>query len=348
MARGVPAMRHLRAVVLAVLVLDRVATESPGQATSDRVGQRVIMHFGNAPKGRKQAFDDERRGNTLADSDQAIRIDLIASAGSAARGGAGKVERDSDNDPRHADKPTGRRLIVASAYNNRGYDRYSAGDCDKAIADYNEAIRLDPRFALAYNNRGMAWWDKGDRDKALADYNEAIRLDPRFAWPYNNRGNVREDEGEYDKALADYDEAIRLDPRFAWAYSNRGTVWEHLGEYEKALADYNEAIRLDPKDPTAYCNRAWLWATCPDARHRDAKRAVESARKACKLGRWKDAYAIGTLAAAYADAGDFDAALKWQYRAQGLYKDEKDQAEGWQRLALYRQKKPYREEPKAR
>src|SRR5262249_21929950 len=67
----------------------------------------------------------------------------------------------------------------------------SAGnhDYDRAIADYSEAIRLNPQYALAFDNRGNAYWNKADYDRALSDYNEAIRLDPKYASAYYNRGN---------------------------------------------------------------------------------------------------------------------------------------------------------------
>ena len=63
-------------------------------------------------------------------------------------------------------------------------------DYDKAIADYDEAIELDPKDAVAYNNRGVAWYAKNEYDKAIADFNEAIRLDPEDAVAYINRGNA--------------------------------------------------------------------------------------------------------------------------------------------------------------
>ena len=62
------------------------------------------------------------------------------------------------------------------------------GDCEKAIADYTEAIRLDPKDAKAYYNRGVAYGEKGERDKAIADFTEAIRLNPKMAWAYIFRG----------------------------------------------------------------------------------------------------------------------------------------------------------------
>ena len=75
---------------------------------------------------------------------------------------------------------------------------------------------------------------------------------------------------------------------------------------------------------------------------RDGTRAIESASRACELSGWKDANDIDTLAAAYAEAGDFDAAVKWQTKANALYADAGDKATGQERLKLYRENKPYR------
>ena len=74
------------------------------------------------------------------------------------------------------------------AYNNRGFARADKKEYDKAIADFSEAIRLDPKDATAYYNRGIAWAGKNEYDKAIADYSEAIRLDPKDASAYINRG----------------------------------------------------------------------------------------------------------------------------------------------------------------
>jgi len=147
----------------------------------------------------------------------------------------------------------------ATAYNNRGLARQAKGDLDGALADYNEAIRLNPQYANAYNNRGLARQAKSDLDDAIADYNEAIRLNPQFANAYNNRGNARYDKGDLDGALADYNEAIRLNPQFANAYNNRGNARQAKGDLDGALADYNEAIRLNPQYANAYYNRANTW-----------------------------------------------------------------------------------------
>ena len=121
------------------------------------------------------------------------------------------------------------------------------GDTDRAIADYTEAIRLDPKFAIAYNNRGLAYRDKGDTDRAIADFTEAIRLDPKFANAYASRGVAYRDKGDMDRAIADYTEAIRLDPKLAIAYVNRGLAYEKLADFARARSDFNATLGLSQK-----------------------------------------------------------------------------------------------------
>ena len=231
-----------------------------------------------------------------------------------------------------------------AAHNNRGNARLAKREFDRALADYDEAIRLKPNYTMAYVNRGNTWQAKKEFDRAILDYDQAIRLKPDHAMAYNNKGNALRAKKEFDAAIAEYDEAIRIDPKSAAAYNNRGSAWRAKGDHDRALADFETTIRVDPKFINGHNRRAWLWATCPDPKFRDGKKAIEAARRACELSDWKNAEFLDTLAAAQAEAGVFDQAVRWQQEAIKRQPANADNRKEFQdRLALYRDKKPYRE-----
>ena len=151
------------------------------------------------------------------------------------------------------------------AFNNRGAAYERKGQYDRAIQDFNEALKLEQDFAEVFYNRGVAYADEGELDHAIEDYGRAIRLKGDYAAAYNNRGNAYKQKVEYDRAIVDYDHAIKIKPDYAAAFNNRGNTYKEKGEYERAIVDFDEAIRLKPDYAAAYNNRGVVF---------DARRGV--------------------------------------------------------------------------
>jgi tetratricopeptide (TPR) repeat protein len=231
----------------------------------------------------------------------------------------------------------------ASLYSARGGARHVGKQFDRAIADYDVAIRLDPKSALAYIGRGMSWVARKDYDKAIEDFNEAIWLAPLSLTAYGSRGLAWHFQKEYRKAIVDYDRVLQMDPESSSTYTRRALAWKDLKAYAKAVADFEIAIRLDAEEPVAHDGLARIRAACPDAKYRDGKEAIAWANRACELTSWKNPAYLATLAEAHAEAGDFDAAMTWQARANALHPEAEEKSRGEKRLELYRQKTPYRE-----
>jgi tetratricopeptide (TPR) repeat protein len=133
----------------------------------------------------------------------------------------------------------------------------------------------------------------------------------------------------------------------ARAYYERGRSARYSsGEYGDAIADYEAAVRVDPDYARAFSDLAWLRAAGPTAEFRDSTKAIENATKACELTDWKDHRYVGTLAAVYAEVGDFATAVEWQKKAIDLLTEDnraKWQAHYESRLKLYQSGKPYHE-----
>ena len=235
----------------------------------------------------------------------------------------------------------------AKAYNDRGTCYLGKGDYDQALRDFDKAIALSPADDNAYNNRGLAYSEQGNYNQAIRDLNQAIELNPRDAKAYNNRGTCYLGKGDYDRAIRDFDQAIELNPRDAKAYNDRGTCYLGKGDYDRAISHYRQALRLRGDWPVVLNNLAWILATHEDTEIRDGAQAVRLAEQACQLEDSKVPTSLDTLAAAYAEIGQFERAVKTAERAVQLARNagEEQLARDIQgRLQSYRAKRPYREQ----
>jgi tetratricopeptide (TPR) repeat protein len=242
-------------------------------------------------------------------------------------------------------RPMPKQAAQVSWYRARAVICDRMGQSDRALQDLTWAVQLNPADPLTYVDRGLTYKGLRDYDKALADLGEAVRLDPQWASAYFHRANLFKARRDYDQALADYSAALRLDPKDTDAYFNRAATYRARKQYAQAAADWSEVVRLDPQDAEAHDRLAWLLATCPDAAVRDGSRAVDHAGSACDLTEGKNPSYLATLAAAFAENGRFDLAVKWQRRA--LESPEYERDEGplvRRRLERFENRQAYREE----
>jgi tetratricopeptide (TPR) repeat protein len=140
----------------------------------------------------------------------------------------------------------------AAAADDREACKTASGDaaiaaCTQAIESKKYAKKKFKRtLSLLYTNRGVEYEIKKEFDKALADHDEAIKIDPKNWVAYNNRGNAYAGKHDYDHAVADYDEAVKLNPKYAEAYYNRGLAKRNKGNTAGADVDIAQAKTLQP------------------------------------------------------------------------------------------------------
>jgi Tfp pilus assembly protein PilF len=187
---------------------------------------------------------------------------------------------------------------------------------------------------------------KGDVAGAKRNVDAVLQRDPTF-WPaLYVRAQIYSHEGKYDLALKDCNEALRQDRSVVEAALLRADIDARLGKYAEALKEYDYLISLHPRNVTLariLSDRAWFYATCPNGSFRNGQQAVKDAKVACSIMVWKDENMIDTLAAAYAETGDFNSAM--QYAAQALtIKDipPEDSKRIQRHLESFQQRKPVR------
>ena len=366
-------MPTIRCLISSVLVAASLAGRA-GAADDEWIGKQVFLKETAKPKldNRTFAWNDVKLpatvtkvngdwlwvGNAWVRSGEVVKIEdapsyytkVLQKAPTKAyayllRGLAWKYKHDYSNAIKDFSEAIRIEPDAAIAYQARAAVYHQTHDFDKALADLNEAIRLAPDVALFYNDRGCVYKSMDNYPKAQTQFDEAIRIDPKLALAYSNRAVNWHIQKQYDKAMADFNKALEIDPKLTHAYAQRGYVWSKEGHYNQALKDWDEAIRLAPDEPWGYQNKARLYATCESLGHRDGQLALENAMKACELSGWDDWMYLATLAAAYAELGQFDEAIKWQKKAIAMNKnpEERDRTQQLDRLNLYESGQPFRD-----
>ncbi len=247
---------------------------------------------------------------------------------------------------------------------------------DEAMDSFNKAIELAPEVGTAYTQRARIRAIKGDVPAALADVEQSLKLQPGSVQALQLHATLLGSTGKFDQALADmnllrkampdnpeillqiamlyqaskepykaitaYDQVLQNDAENVSAFRGRADVYLGLGKQSEALADYEAALKIDPKNSGVLNNLAWVLATSPDHELRDGKRAIELAKLACEVTEFKQAHIVSTLAAGYAETGDFETAVTWSKKAVELGPDSmKGQLS--KELESYQAQKPWRE-----
>jgi tetratricopeptide (TPR) repeat protein len=166
---------------------------------------------------------------------------------------------------------------MATAYTHRGRAWTEQNEFDKALADCEQALALDPKSNVAHYYRGRALARQRRSDEAIADFTRAIQLHPGYVPALNDRGIEYVRRRQYARAIEDFDAAIMANPRFdrVQIHYNRGNAWFALGKHRRALADYRVSLRHDAGYQPA----------------------------------------LVAMAACYAHQGNFEDAIEWQQKA---------------------------------
>jgi tetratricopeptide (TPR) repeat protein len=249
-------------------------------------------------------------------------------------------------------------------------------DFKAALADLDEAGRLEPANLAVLLLRATVYEEMNEKEKALADVDRLLKLAPGLTEGIRLRAAILTGSGKFaeaaaelerlhraapadeevamqtallynaakkpHKALAMFNKMLAESPSNLNALRGRADALLSLGKQTEAIADYERVLALDPKDTEVLNNFAWVLATSPDEKLRNGKRALDLATRSAELTSYKQAHILSTLAAAYAELGDFDSARKWSQKSVDVGKaDLKEELR--KELKSYQENKPWRE-----
>ena len=222
-----------------------------------------------------------------------------------------------------------------------------------AAMDAQGSLPIVIESGVGRNKVAMKFWkdaeaelQTGEVENARRSVEAALRNDPTL-WPaLYTRARVFLRQGKPELTIQDCSEALRQHPAFFEAALLRASANAALGRYPESLKEIEHVIAIRPRTTglaRALSQRAWLRATCPDPSFRNGQQAIKDATAACRIMSWNDEGMIDTLAAAYAESGDFDSAESYEEKAlaiKGITAEESKRCQ--HHLALFKQHRPLR------
>ena len=212
-----------------------------------------------------------------------------------------------------------------------------------SISLWSRTLECLPNNFLAHFELGQALVKEGREEEAMSHFRKGLEIFPGDAKAHNSLGDVLLHGGRADEAIFHFHQALELQPDYPEASFNLAAVLEKQGKSKEAELQYLRVLKAAPDSIAVRNNLAWICATSADPTVRNGSKAVEFATRACELSRWKDVNKMDTLAAAYAETGDFDQAVKWE----GKYLESMpSDTEAQNRLVLYQNKQPFHQAAK--
>jgi protein O-mannosyl-transferase len=224
--------------------------------------------------------------------------------------------------------------------------RQQLGYWQNSVTLFDYALAVTADNASAQFAMGVGLEKQGEIAKAMVHYRMAVGIDPNYGKAYYNMGQILRKQGRWQPAADAYFSALRVRPNDAATELNLASVLPHLQRAREAVTHFEHALLLDPDSIEGLNNLAWLRATCVDSQVRDGSRAVQLAERACSLAGSKMPVLLGTLAAAYAEAGRFTEAVTTASNASALAAQIGDSAtasKNQELMGLYRANRAYRE-----
>lgn len=217
------------------------------------------------------------------------------------------------------------------------------GKTKEAMADVDKTLAIRPGLIVAIRTLALLLADEERYGEATLELEKLRENDPGDLLTLMQVGALYAVRNKSDKAVEAYSSVLSAQPDLWQALRGRGDAYLNLGKQAEAVADYEKALKLEPKESGILNNFAWVLATSPDEKVRDGARAVKLATEACEASEYKLAHIISTLAAAYAESGDFESAQKWAEKAVELDDKNEHGDELKKELENYKAGKPWRE-----